>query len=213
MIISCVELPVHLFYERKYLIPSHLLDSARNKMLGQELPGRAHPVQEIFDILAHRTLILLVGFREHETEGDIPFPQSFQKLQVYLLRAMPAVDEYEHGDEVFSFTQVVLDHLFPSSSFGLRDLCKAVAGQVHDVPFVIDIKVVDQLRLAGRTGSLRQLIIADEHIDKGRFADVASSDKSVFGPVRRRALRMIRAADDVGGGTYDHECLLTRQVT
>jgi len=126
---------------------------------------------------------------------------------------MPGVDEHEHRLQVLPLTQVVLDHLLPPSPVRLRNLCKAVAGEIHDIPFVIDIEMVDQLRLAGSAGGLGQLFIAGKHIDQGGLPHIASSDKSIFGPVGRRALCMIRTADDVSGCANDHKYSLSRQVT
>jgi len=167
MIASCIELLVHLPDKRKDLVPSHLLDSAGDKMLREELPGHAHLVQEVFDVLAHRTLIFLIGLGEHQAKGNIPFPQPLQKFKVYLLGTMPGVDKHEHRDKVLSLTQVILDHLLPSPSLRLRDLSKAIAGQVHDIPLIVDIKMVDQLRLSRSTGSFGQLVVAGQHVDEG----------------------------------------------
>lgn len=199
-----IELPIHFFDQAKDLIPPHLLDSAGNKMLGKELPGSAHLFQEVLDILADNALGFFVRLREHQAERDIPFSKPFQEFQVYLLRAMTGVDQYEHRLQVLPLTQIVLDHLLPPSPVRLPNLGKAVAGQIHDIPFVIDRKMVDQLRLAGSAGGLGQLFITGKHVDQGRLPHIASSDKSIFGPVGRRALCMIRAADDVSGGADDH---------
>ena len=78
------------------------------------------------------------------------------------------------------------------------------AGKVHEVPFVIDRKMIDQLRFAGSAGCLGQFVIVAKHIDQRRLADVAAADKGVLRPVWLWTLEIVRAADDINGRANDH---------
>ena len=173
-------------------------------MLRQELPGGAHFVEEVLYVLAYRTLIFFISLGKDQAEGDRPVSEPLYKFQVDLLRAMPAVYQDEHRYEIFPFTQVVFDHLLPSSSLGDGDFCKAIAWKVDDIPFLIDGKMIDQLGLAGGAGGFCQFLVPNDHIDQGGLANIAPADEGIFGPVGRRALRVVRAADDIGGGVDVH---------
>lgn len=173
-------------------------------MLGKELPGVTHLVQEGLDVRAHGPLVLFVRFCKYETKRDLPFTQVTDKSQVDLLRGMTAVDEDEDGYEVGAFPQVVFDHFFPFLPLRLGALGKAIAGKVHEIPLIIDRKMIDQLRLAGDTGSLGQFVVIAKHVDQRGLADVTATDKGIFGPVRLWALEIVRAADDIDGRANDH---------
>jgi len=112
---------------------------------------------------------------------------------------MPAVDQYEDGDEVLSFPQIVFDHFLPPLPFRQRDLCKAISRQIHDIPFVIDDKMVQQLRFARSIGGLGQFFVVGEHVDEGGFSHIAAADKGIFWLVGLGTGRVIWTADDIGG--------------
>jgi len=173
-------------------------------MLGQELPGAAHFIQEVFYILADGTLILLIRFGEDQAKRDLPLAQLIDKFEIIFLRAVPTVDEDENSHQVFAFAKVILDHFLPFFPAGQGNLCKAIAGQIDDIPLVVDIEMIDQLGFAGGAGGLGQLVIVANHIDQRGLADIAAADKGIFRPVRFRTLGILRAADHIDGGMNVH---------
>ena len=63
----------------------------------------------------------------------------------------------------------------------------------------VDEEVVDEQRLAWRGRGLGQLLVAREHIDEARLADVGTPDEGVFRAVVLRALVYESATLEVGG--------------
>lgn len=173
-------------------------------MLGKELPALAHLVQKTLHVHADGTLVLFVGLCKNETKWDLPIAQGIDKFQVDLLGRMTTVDEGKDGYEVGPFPQIVFDHFFPFLPLRLGNLGEAIAGKVHQVPFTIDRKMIDQLRFAGSSRSLGQSIVVAKHIDQRRLAYVAAADKGVFRPVGLWAMKIVRAADDIDGRANDH---------
>ena len=173
-------------------------------MLGQELPGGAHFIQEVFYIFADGTLVLFICLGEDDAKRDLPLAQPIDEFEVILLGAVAAVDKDENGHQVFAFAEVILDHFFPFFPAGQGNLGEAITGKVDDIPFVVDVEMIDQLGLTGGTGGLGQFLTVADHIDQGRLADIAAADKSIFRPVRFRTLSIIRAAYHVDGGMNDH---------
>ena len=166
-------------------------------MLWQKLPGLAHLREKVFDIGADDTLILLVRLGEDETKGDAPLAQLVDKFQIDLLRRMPAIDKDEDADEVLPFAQIIFDHLFPLFTLVLGDFGEAITGEVDDIPGIVDVEMVDQLRLTGRTGGLGQFIAVAKHIDQRRLTDIAASDEGILRAIRCGTFRIIRTANYV----------------
>ena len=77
---------IHLLNEVQDLIPPQSFYGAGHKMLRQELPGLAHLIQKVLDVLRDGTLIFLIGLGEDEAEGDFPFAELVYKFKVQLLR-------------------------------------------------------------------------------------------------------------------------------
>ena len=160
------EFLIHRSNEGQDLVSPHFFYGAGNKMLWQKLPGLAHLREKVFDIGSDDTLVLLVGLGEDETKGDAPLAQLVDKFQIDLLRRMPAIDKDEDADEVLPFAQIIFDHLFPLFTLVLGDFGEAITREVDDIPGIVDVEMVDQLRLTGRTGGLGQLIAVAKHIDQ-----------------------------------------------
>ena len=176
-------------------------------MLRQELPGLPHLLQKRFHIGCNGALVLLVGLGEDKYKRDLPLPKAVDKIQIDLLRGMPTVYQHEYVGKVRTLAQVVFDHLLPFLPLSLRHLCKTITGKVDDVPFIVDVEMIDQLCFAGSTGGLGQLIVIADHVDQGGLADIASPDESILRPVGLGALCVIRTADDVDGGMDIHIAL------
>src|SRR5260221_2287215 len=118
---------------------------------------------------------------------------------------MAAIDEYKNTHKILSFAEIVFDHLLPFFPLTLGDLGEAITGQIDDVPFVVDVEMIDQLGFPGGIGSFGQLVIIGKHADQRRFTDIASADEGIFGPVRRPTGGIIRAADYIKGGMNVHK--------
>ena len=173
-------------------------------MLGQELPGGTHFIQEVFYILADGTLVLFICLGEDEAKWDLPLAQPIDEFEVIFLGAVAAVDKDENIHQVFAFAKIILDHFLPFFPAGQGNLGEAITGKVDDIPFVVDREMIDQLCLAGCSGRLGQVGIIAQHIDQRRLADITTTDERVLWAVRRRALGIIRAADHINAGMNDH---------
>lgn len=117
---------------------------------------------------------------------------------------MSYVNEYEHASELRSLQDIAAYHLVEFLLHGLRAFGIAIAGQVYQVPLVVDEEVVDEQGLARCGGGLGQSFVAAEHVYEARFAYVASADEGVFGALVFGAVCHGRATDNVCGFLYLH---------
>ena len=179
------------------LVAAHFFYGAGDEMPGQELPCLPHFREKGFYIRADGALVLFVGLGEDQGKRDLPFSEAIDEFEIELLWGVAAVDEDEDMDEVFAFAEIILDHLLPFLSLALRHFGKPVAGEIDHIPRIIDVEMVDELRLSGRAGGLGQAVVESEHIDHRGFTDVAATDKSIFRSVGCGALRKVGAADHV----------------
>ena len=80
----------------------------------------------------------------------------------------------------------------------------AVAREVDEVPLVVDEEVVYELGFAGFDAGFGKVFVAGEHVDEGGFANIATSDKGVFGEIGVGAFAIVAVADDEGCFLYFH---------
>ena len=96
---------------------------------------------------------------------------------------MPDVDEHKHIDQLFSHENIRTDHLLQLLLHHLGTFGKAIARKVNQIPLVVDDEMVDEQSLARCSGGFGQPLVVAKHIDKARFAHIASANKSILGLV------------------------------
>ena len=133
----------------------------------------------------------LVGFGEDDAERYAVFAQHVDEPEVDALGLEADVRQHEQEVHLPAAEHVVGDERREPVAHGLRRAGVAVAGQVHQIPCVVDAEVVDEPRLAGRSRDFGQPRAAGEHVDERRFADVAAPDE---GDVAQPVLRDLRDA-------------------
>ena len=69
----------------------------------------------------------------------------------------------------------------------LREFGVTVAGEVDEIPAVVDEEMVDELGLARSGRGHRELALPRQHVDKGRFAHVGAPDE---GKLRQQGRRL-----------------------
>src|SRR6185437_10487394 len=141
---------IHLPDEVQDLIPAHFLYGTGNEMLRQELPGGAHAGEKGFYIGADSSLVLLISLCEDKGKRDLPLSEPVDEFQIDLLRGMTAVDKHEDMSQVFPLPQIVFDHLLPFLSLRLGHFGEPITREVDHIPCVVDIEMIDELRLTGR---------------------------------------------------------------
>lgn len=126
---------------------------------------------------------------------------------------MACVYEDKYVDEVFSFAEVVLYHLFPAAAVALGYFCVAIAGEVDEIPLdgwgfffgnCFYFEMVDELCFAGGGGGFGEVLLIAKHVDEGGFAYVAAANECELRPVGRGALVERSAGDEVFGFFEDH---------
>ena len=128
------------------------------------------------------------------------------------MRFQPAVDEHKEAGHLCPLQDVALDdalYLLLSllAAFGI-----AVAGEVYQIPLLVDEEVVDEHGLAGSGRGHGQSFAPSQHIDETGFSYVGPSDEGVFGQVSCRAFLYVSVADDEFSVRYFHLLLFYVRV-
>ena len=143
----------------------------------------------------------LVGLGEDDAEGDAVFAQHLDEPQVDLLGFEPDVHQHEQEVHLLALDDVVGDQFRKLAALGFRRAGVAVAGQVDQIPGVVDAEVVYEARLSGRSRHLGQSCAGGEHVDERRFSDVAPPDEGdVFQVVLRNLGNALGGAFEFGFG-------------
>src|SRR5690606_37546467 len=114
------------------------------------------PLQESFlefrYVLGRFEVGLLVSFGENQKKGDTTFTKPLAKIEVDLLWFVSTVDQDKQALQVFPYTQVFANKFFPVFTKGSRCFSIPVTWKIHQIPVVVDQKMIDQL---GFSRSLR----------------------------------------------------------
>ena len=165
-------------------------------MRGERIPLLAELLEIIVYIGGELALAEFVCLGKDDAEGDVALAQPLHEFKIYLLRLMAAVNEHEEVRELATLKDIARDHLLELGPLGLAALGESVAGQVHDVPLVVDEEMVDEQCFARRGRSLGEALLRRQHIDEAGFSDVGTSNESVLWLFVCWTLVSIGAADD-----------------
>ena len=146
---------------------------------------RCHPLASVL-LRLHRSELVRLG--EDDGEGHRAFAEPVDEVRVNLHRVMTDVDEHEGVDELLALQDVRRNHLVELLLHGLRSLCEAITRKVHEIPLIVDDKVIDEQRLAGRGRRFGKSLAVAEHVDEARLAHVGASDERKLGLGVLRAL-------------------------
>ena len=83
----------------------------------------------------------LVGLREDQPKGDSVFAQEVDKLEVDLLRFEADIHQHEEEVHLLALEDVVGDDLREGTALRLRGARVAVAGQIDQIPAVVDTAI------------------------------------------------------------------------
>ncbi len=111
------------------------------------------------------------------------------EIQVDGLRFESDVDQYEEEMEPFAAEYIIEDDFRELAAGRLRGAGIAVAGQVDQIPTVVDAEMVDKPCFARGSRDLGQPVAACQHVDERRFAHVAAADERNVAQVVFRDLR------------------------
>ena len=111
------------------------------------------------------------------------------------------MSEYEQEVHLLALEHIVGDDFGELAAFGFRRAGVSVAGQIHQIPCVVDQEVVDEPCLAWRSRYFGQPLPSGEHVDERRLADVAAPDEGdVFQVVLRDLRNALGRAFEFGFG-------------
>ena len=143
----------------------------------------------------------LVGFGENDAERYAVFAQHVDEPEVDALGLEADVRQHEQEVHLLALDDVVGDQFRKLAALCFRRAGVAVAGQVDQIPGIVDAEVVDEPRLAGCSRDFGQPRAAGEHVDERRFADVAAPDEGdVFQVVLRDLRNALGRAFEFGFG-------------
>lgn len=112
---------------------------------------------------------------------------------------MAAVNELDDPAQPRPFTQVARLQVCPLLPHRFWGLGIAVARQVDGVKPLVNQKIVELLRFAGRFARVGQLFAPEQGVEQGTLADIRPADKRNFGPPVGGQLRPLGGADFKGG--------------
>jgi len=140
------------------------------------------------------TLRELVGLREDDPEGDAVHAEHLDESEVDFLGFEARIDQNEEVVQLFALEDVVGDELREFAHGRLRGAGIAISGQIDQVPFAVDLKMVDQTGLSGCPRHLGQPVAPREHVDQRRLAHVAAADEGNVAQVVLGHLTDLRTA-------------------
>lgn len=112
---------------------------------------------------------------------------------------------------LFALDDVVGDQFRKLAALCFRRAGVAVAGQVDQIPGVVDAEVVDETCLSGRPRHLGQPCAGGEHVDERRLSDVAAPDEGdVFQVVLRDLRNALGRAFEFGFGDLHRSLVLCK---
>ena len=94
------------------------------------------------------------------------FSEQVDEVEVDALWLEADVDEHEQEEHLLAFEDVVGDDFREGSTLALRGAGIAIAGQIDQIPTVVDAKVVYQACLSGGCRYFGQPFVAGEHVDE-----------------------------------------------
>ena len=165
-----------------------------NKYRRQFLPCFAQHLLVGIQVLQHLAGAQLVGLGKYNGKGHTAGTQPLDKLQVDFLCLQTYIDQQKHVYQLFALQNIAVNHLLQFLHLFLGTLGKSVAWQIHQIPLVINNKVVDEQRFTGCSTGLGQILLAGEHIYQARFAYVRTTNKGVLGLGILRTHRLHRSA-------------------
>ena len=180
-IVRCPDEPHHL------VTPGALYRRGLNDQR-QLVPAFRQVFLHLFDCLEPFFLTDLIALGIEQYERQLAVAEPVDEIEVKLLWRDPAVDQHEKAHQVGPVNGILLDHFGKSLALFLRYLGVPVAGQVAQVPAVIDQEMVDQSCFPGCGRCFRQVFPLHQHIDERAFPHVRSPDKRIFRQVPLRTL-------------------------
>jgi len=173
----------------------------------QLFPGFPEHFGIAFHLRLERIDAQFVALGIDQGEGDAFRAEFRDEVMVDLLEVMPCVKQHEKQHHLLAVEDVVADDVLEFLPAFLAHAGVAIAGQVHEVPGIIDQEMVDKLGLAGGGRSMRQPVDTAEAVDQGGFSDIAPSDEGEFRMTDFRLLVSALAASGKGCLLDDHECV------
>ena len=79
---------------------------------------------------------------------------------------MAGIDEHKHTTEIGSVDEVIRDEILKFLALVARCLGVAIAGEIHQRPFLVDKKEVDEPGPSRGAGYLGEILFAAECIDE-----------------------------------------------
>ena len=124
-------------------------------------------------------LLQLVHFIGNHHKGTAAFQEPVGHGNV-VIRGRMTVIHNENAQIDAAGGEVILHQPAPAFLFLLRNLCKAVAGQVHQIALLVDDKVVDMNGLTGLFTHSGKVLSLEQPVDNGRLTHIGLACKGDF---------------------------------
>ncbi len=188
-----------LFDEIEQFLSSEALFRGADEHRWKFLPLFAERFAEAGDTAVGLCFRQFVRFREYDAERDAVLTEHLDEIQVDGLRFESDVDQYEEEMEPFAAEYIIEDDFRELAAGRLRGAGIAVAGQVDQIPTVVDAEMVDKPCFARGSRDLGQPVAVCQHVDERRFAHVAAADERDVGKsVFRHLCDAFRGAFELG---------------
>ena len=138
-----------LFDEIEQFLSSEALFRGADEHRWKFLPLFAERFAEAGDTAVGLCFRQFVRFREYDAERDAVLTEHLDEIQVDGLRFESDVDQYEEEMEPFAAEYIIEDDFRELAAGRLRGAGIAVAGQVDQIPTVVDAEMVDKPCLPG----------------------------------------------------------------
>ena len=136
-------------------------------------------------------------FKEVNAPEQFTFPFCYEPHPLCVAAANEVqayVNQQKHVYQLLALQYIAVNHLLQLLHLFFRALGKTIAGQIYQVPLVINNKVVNEQCFTGCGTGLSQIFLAGKHVYQARLTHVRTTNKGVFGFGILRTHRLHRSA-------------------
>ncbi len=135
---------VELFYVVEQFLPSASVLARGYEYWWQFLPGLEKFVAVLLHVASAGIVAELVELGEHYREWHTVFAEPVEKFQVDLHGLVARIDEDKEVGHLLASQDVSAYHLLQLFALLLASHGEAIAGQIDDIPLIVDEEMVDQ---------------------------------------------------------------------
>ena len=191
----------HRLFNHSKQLPSAQLPFRRTgKSIRQIRAPLGKALGERRNIRLHNGGRHLVGLGKDEDKWNRVISEPFHEFQIDFLRRQSGINQRKDTGKIGAVGEVIGHRIVELGAVLARHAGEPVARQIHQPPGLVHRENVDELGETRRRRNARQTVLARQHVQQRRLADVRAADE---GELRQRLVRTrskVRRAAIKNGG-------------